>query len=324
MNFLKGLLCLLILNFYACSTPVLRDDIGGDGKGYDAFNANYPSAELYVKGKLFNGLAFAYLPAGQPLSSLKFGIQAYFNGTMRIVSNSQCPNRIDITVNYSDNAYLEPSLPGVASKDCLFEVVVSPTLPEGTHATFPVRSFKGVLVVTPVAEQSVITKVEQGRDATAEFPVNVPDGSQVQFAFVNDNCGVRKSLNITAAVGLAKVNATQLFNDGKVPVTSCPIAYGYKAGNVVTKGTWLLWGYKAGFMALPEPVITLEDGKFAFQTTRNVTVVSVDSKTELVDDDGRAKVEGDPSRPHLFRLLTVGGRSTFGLYVPGTPTLWLK
>lgn len=296
---LGALGALLAVFFASCGGPTLRPD--------PILPANYPTAEFTAGGRRWHGLGVVLIPRGKPLDTVGFSVQGYVDGTIRLVSE-KCA--IDELFRYAGSVDTPYSLPGRADQSCLLSIVTLPEYPGEKDAGVPIRSFKGALWIRVVDDGEEVrafqSKVSELTDASIDLAL--PGAARVHAIF--RGCGTKFESDLPVSGDQLTLKLSQLFPDLKPTSNQCVLS-----GRVDIDHdhsfyvTWMVWTYGKDYVPLSVPSVAYKDGKLKVSADQNATVI-------WLDNDLRYNISEtfkfDPSKPHLLRVLTTGGRSVIG------------
>lgn len=311
---MRGSLIAVIFSFAvltACGSGNVRPDIcdGTNPNGCPAASqANYPTAEFVACGKAWHGLGTCFLKRGELLDSVGLAIQGYNRGTIRFVSQDCF---IDETLRYENNQRVRIGLSGVSNQSCLLSFVVTPEFDPGQTEGVIIRSFKGHLWLAVREKEDVsvefISKTPEGGDAEIRIPVGSPGLHRVVFR----GCDVGFDEAVEAIDGTISIRLQQVIPS--IGLKRCILQGGVEDSDRNKFITWMVWGYDKNFVPLPIPVIEIYKNRISIIGDPNVSVISLDEEWKLKNI---ARFKFDPMTPHVVRLLTVGGRSVFGIWNP--------
>lgn len=291
--------------FSSCGTPNLKPD--------PVQPTNYPTAEFTACGERWVGLGACAIRKGERFDSIDLAIQGYAQGTMQVVSEA-CA--IDDVFRYSSNQSVKYSLDGNVDHSCLLSIIVLPEFPSEDKAGVPIRSFKGQLWVRVIEQSDTVklfeTKIPQGLDANIEL------GSESAH-LVFRGCGVEYDADKPAINGKLVIKLSDLFADLK-QIRSCVLSGRMDIGSESTYLTWMVWSYDEKYIPLSTPSTV--------QSKKKISVIADEAVSVLwLDDDFRysreTEFDFDPTKPHILRALTIGGRSVVGEFKDGV-FIWKK
>lgn len=309
---MRGSLIAIVFSFVvftACGSGSVRPDIcdGTNPNGCPAASqANYPTAEFVACGKAWHGLGTCFVKRGELLDSVGLEIQGYSRGTVRLVSQDCF---IDETLRYENSQRVRMGLSGIADQSCLLSFVITPEFDPNQAEGVIIRSFKGHLWVGVREQEDVsiefISKIPEGGDAEIRVPVGTPGLHRVVFR----GCDIGFDKCIESKDGMIGIHLSEI--GPKPGMKRCILQGGIEDGGQNKFITWMIWGYDKKFVPLPIPVVEFDKNKINIIGDPNVSVVSLDEEWRLKNI---ARFKFDPMTPHIVRLLTVGGRSVFGIW----------
>jgi len=281
---------LFALLLAGCAGKLKPDSVPG------ALASHYPTAEMIACGTRFVGLGICPVSQGGVFS---IKVQGYYQGTIQIDSE-RC--EIHQKVRYQNNGQVAVTIPVKTS--CLIDVVVSPEYPGDPKSGLKIESLKGRLYMKVLPEGALYfsksSKVKEGLNASFSFPSDEP----VKLSF--RGCGVafdeeKEPVNGEITVMLRDI----LYMD--MPM-DC-VLEGAAIGKKVTRLTWQVWTYDQDFTPLAVPVTELKNKKLTVKAEGPVSVLSLDENYVI---NNQTSFQFDPSKPHVLRLITVGGRLLIG------------
>ena len=278
------LFCLLLAG---CAGKLKPDSVPG------AMASHYPTAEFTACGTRFVGLGICPAYQGGVLE-----VQGYYKGTIQIDSE-RC--NIHIKTRYENSQSVKVAL---ANTSCVVDFVVSPEYPNDAKSGIVIESLKGRLywksLPQGAAYFSQSTKVKEGLNASFSFPADEP----VKLSF--RGCGITYDEEKEPENGKITVMLRDIvFMD--MPM-DC-ILEGAAIGSKVTRLTWQVWSYDSAFTPLAVPSAEVKNKKLTVKAEGPVSVLSLDDQYVI---DNQTTFKFDPSKPHVLRLITTGGRLLIG------------
>jgi len=283
-----------------------------------AADSNYPTAEFYVQGKMFQGLGEVSITRGMPLSDIKLEVQGYYQGIIH-VDSAICG--VSTSWSYADSQRISIPLQGHADQSCLIDVVVSVVYPKRSLNEQLTYEFKGQLLIKVLdlgqAWVGYSTKLGQGKDAKIDVLVKTKNTTRVAFRgcnigydkevqVVNDSIAV--SFNEVAPATAEKRCSLEGFVKPTYPYST------------PTRISWRVWRYDEKFIPLALPYVTI--GEYGHLEVTGEPVVSVVALDEVFKIGSSAEFYFTEDQPHTLRLLTIKGRSVVCLYTPPISKDW--
>lgn len=278
-----------------------------------SIDANFPTAEFSACGKLWRGLGICVLERGADLASVELEIKGYFDGAVKIDS-TDC--NLDELVRYSKHQSVRPRLIGPAAESCLISFVVSPEFPNEASQGIKVNSLVGHLWLTVELPGetwgSYLSKVRAGKESSIRVELGEKQGESAHAIFFGCDSTYETDL-VVDAYGAIDLKATQILGRA-IAKESCILEGGIIIGKNQYMLTWMIWGYDEHFLDLPDPLVTLSNGKLTLKGDQNVSALSLDDSWSICNEHTIKKF--DPAKPHIARALTVNGRSALGVWSP--------
>jgi len=294
MKSLISILLLIILS--GCSH--LRPDAS-----LPATESNYDTAEIVACGKRWHGLGVCRLSPDEPLESLKIGVQGYSDGEVAWYSQG-C--QIDYLESYSNNSEISLNKSGLLTRSCLITVTVSPKFSRGVKGDLVVSSFRGHIAVKLVSSKEHWLGETRKFSGHFEDYLKVPVQGGTSATVVFRGCGTdyKKQENVVAKYVLANISEAA----GEVYPNPC-ILDGFVFVNDYPDQVLidvLIHRYNEDFIPLPIPEMVIEKNKLKVKASVNVSIVSLDKDYVMSNEH---EFSFDASKKHVFRALTVKGRS---------------
>lgn len=281
----------------ACAGNLKPDPVPG------AIDSGYPTAEILACGKRTVGLAICTIAQGDPLETLGIRVQGYYKGVVKIDSEA-CS--IHTAQRYDNSSTVKAPISGPATKECAIDFVVSPEYPKDTSSGLVIQSLKGrvwIRVIPPGSSHfGLNTKIRQGLNAFLDIPYSDTTPTRVVFR----GCGASYDKTLTPANGKLRVALHDLRNMFRVE--DC-IFEGAVMGRTPIRVTWQVWSYSEKFLPLSIPTTRISGGKLYVKAEAAVSVIALDRDYSITNE---TEFDFDPSRSHVLRLATVGGRIMIG------------
>lgn len=270
-----------------------------------ALEANYPTAEIYLNGKVAHGLA-----VGSVGSELQ--IQGYGTGEIK-VDGQTCG--VEFNKSYSLNERVSIPLPQVdpiSAKSCLLDVLVTPHYKEQDNAAIKVYPFKGIVALKESKPSvSRFTRKLTG-NMKSTLHINVGGTGSVKYIFTG--CGLKVTGDAPLSEGYLDLDTANLVN--MKTGTSCVLE-----GIVISPEyedmfvTVLISAYSPLFTPLSEPSIAVKDKSLEIEGDSAVSIVSLDSEFKI---GNTGKFDLNPNGNQVIRLITNKGRSVIGTKQEGS------
>lgn len=283
-------------------------------------DARYPSLEIHVGEKVFNGVAVLSVPRGTNLRSLGVAFQGYYQGSYRF-SSQRC--ELDTTGSfYEKNARVPIPVGGSAKEDCIVTITMSPEYPESARRGVEIDSFRGQIII----------KVTDGEawygdsfKVTGDWrkSIKVFVGGEGEARILADGCGKEYDQVHTIKDGFVELELSQATAIKEPCVLDGAIVTEEFEDYLFTVYVAQYLTEKAGrpFSPLPFPVVKEDGDEIEVIGDGVVSVLSLDQEFEI---DFKAKFDFDPKKPHILRAATVMGRLALGVYKPGEGWRWLQ
>ena len=270
-----------------------------------ASESNYPTVEIHAGGMVFHGLGVVPIQYGNDYSTLNISVQGYYEGTIK-VDSKDCD--VHETRSYVDNELVRVPVFGPATRNCLFNFVLSPRYPKDESSGIKIHNFIGSLAVKVLDEDDKwsfrVLKATGNFKAVHSVEVNSDD----EVELIMDKCGgpfhgflnpSNKIVEIDLSVAIDK--------DTK----NCVLEGLLVQENDFWKFTVPVSIYDKSFVPLAKPKLELETKDLKITADDVVSIISLDDKYK-VKNEGSFKF--DPNTNHIIRILTVKGRSVIGFY----------
>jgi len=280
--------------------------------------ANYLSSEFTACGQNFNGMGICTVQSGQDFSSVMLSVQGYYQGTIRFVTDCVTNASSVDSVVYTNNESVPFGLSGPAYASCGVSFVVSPQYPNQKNQKFVINSFEGQLYIRVlpggIPWKGFVNKVVAGANPTEtlQLPLAGPS-SEVLF----EGCGIKFDQVLPTINGILYVPLSTVLPG--VPQQACVMSGAYWVGPDAVRLTWFIDGYDPKFIPLPVPSLIQSGSSLAVQADDNTSVIALDSSYVV---NNAAKFKFDPKVAHTLRLLTIGGRTAMGYFVPSSGWTW--
>jgi len=266
-----------------------------------------------------NGLQIVVLKEGQPLSEMDLQLQGYYQGAVTIDSEL-C--EIHDSFRYVGATLHDYTLPGVAEKSCLLDMVVAHEWPKEDSSGLVIDPVKGRIwmVVTNRKIYTQTNKVKEGLEAHLRFPGPEGDGSARVVLRSGAPCAVSYDETHAVVNGEIEVKMSDLgaFKSGD----QCQVSGAVIGSSERYRLAWMFWVYDKTFTPLPKPTIEIDGDEIDIEAHTGVSIVALDN---LYKVHYKADFDFDPMKPHVLRLMTVKGRLLVGLWDPADREwIWIQ
>lgn len=309
-------LALLVLLVSGCGKNLRPDP------SLPVIDAGYPSLEVLHNGKIHNGGTILSVKRGDDLSQLDLAFQGYYEGIYRL-SSQRC--ELDSPGSfYEKNALVRIPLKGIASKDCVITITMSPSYPKGSRRGVEVDSFRGHIVI----------KVTDGEDWYGEFikvtgswkhTLRIFVGGSGPARIIADACGVSYDREVQIVDGFIEFEISEAVS--LLPGKSCILdgaiiteEYEDYLFNVFVANYKTMSGGRP-FSPLNFPIVKDLGDKIEVIASDVVSVVALDNQYSI---DYKETFKFDRNKTHILRAMTVMGRLVIGIYEPGKEWRWLQ
>lgn len=273
----------------------------------DTQNAGYPSAEIVVNNTIYNGVAVARIPQGNPLNSLGLKIQGYFSGKLRVTS-TDC--KVDVNQEYQDSALIPISIPGKAVRDCVFQVSITPVYPHQSNSEVIVSPLTGWFYLRVMAPGESFSSAVRKLSGEWRSDWQLPVAFTLPVRVIAKGCGfdqekvISPGANNRVAIHLEDF---VLLRTREVCVLRATV-YSQEYSTPLELGA-LIAQYDKSFNPLGNPALSYKNGKIRVVGQEGVAIVSLGS-TALYTNDG--SFDFVPNKMNVLRLYTVKGRILIG------------
>lgn len=308
------LFCLYALLLFTASCANIKPD-----GSLSAVDAGYPTAEFRACGKLWHGIGVCSLTEGSDLSKIDFKVQGYYKGTVKVDSVNCGGSQ---AIRYVDSQLVDNILSGTPELSCVVTISVNPEFPNQQHQSLVVNGLRGYLSIRLIpAERSwegyVLKEAGEWKRA---WKIYVGESDPVRVSLIG--CGKKFDSNITPdATGyvsvpmdvvLAEVSPQVCLMEGII------ISQNYQ--NKYLSAVIAL--YQPAYTLLPVPVLKISGNKLSVSGDSTVSVISLDEDYKLAST-GAFKF--DSTKYHVFRAITIKGRTVLAEYTPTTKVFrWIQ
>lgn len=310
------ILAILALALVGCGHNTLRED-----PVIPAVKANYPTLEFEACGSLWHGVGICYLEAGKNPTSVRFKVQGYYKGTIRIFS-AAC--NLDKTLTYANNELFDVPIPELEpNRNCLITAVMSPEYPKEARQEVAVYSLKGLLAIRIQSGEEVWTGAARKLSGQWRSQIDLEIGAYSQARLAIRGCGVaydqnrpieQGRLHFELSEAVLRVSRGECIADG---VALIPRVVDHTLTVLVAQYATSLpgdpeWG-DYGFSPLAIPVVSLDGSSLKVEATDYVSILSLNGEYEM---DYKASFKFDRTKRNILRAITVKGRSVLGVWNP--------
>lgn len=273
-----------------------------------AQEANYPTAEIWVKDEFHHGLVMTSIKRGRPYRDLRVRVQGYYKGSVQIESED-CG--ISLDRQYTQNELIDVDIPRLADRDCVISVLVTPSF-DGQDVK--VHSFQGHIGIK-------VLDYEDDDDDYINWVGHQVKMSDVSDPFVEIDTGTAGDEADVFLSGCGKEMSDTISMNNGVVVIPMGRAVEHQKQLCVLEGrisveeyedlhvNILVAVYDNKFTPLTIPMVKVGTDTIDVEARQAVSIISLNEEYEF---DYDASFEFDRYGSNILRLLTVKGRSVLG------------
>lgn len=313
MKKLRSLLSLLAAVVVGSGCAGMRPD-----PSPSAVDSNYPSAELYLRGELSNGIAVTSAFPGERWDSVNPMVQTYGKGILDVVSTN-CPE-LTQSFSYQENEKIQirPKSGHLFLDSCLITVTVRPQFPKSVSDGIEVYNLRGHFVIRSMESGTWVGSSYKVTGAwQQEHVFQVPEETS-RVAIVINGCGISHwRSERTVKNGQFKIALHEIsrgFLDRPCILT------GFYSTNLGAEADFdiVLVNYKPEFTPLAYPSIQEKPDKLNIDSDRIVSIVAVNKNYKI---SNAGSFSWNPEKRTIVRIWTNKGRTAFCERIP-TKAKW--